>query len=202
MLNAFNLFKTNIASARTLSGLFDFLTATLTVPHQFDDLLRSQLVYAISALDKLNHDLIRIGMVGTFTGTRSPTAKYQGFTISTETHSQIMSATVPPKEYWFESEIVQKHKVLAFQDPAKIADGLSLIWDEKHKWAVIAAEIGMSETDVKLKLKTIVDRRNLIVHEADLNPYTGTKYDIDKNEAKSATDLIESIGSAIFNLVK
>jgi len=42
----------------------------------YDDLLRSQVVYAVSAFDKLIHDLVRIGMVQIFSGARPATAKY------------------------------------------------------------------------------------------------------------------------------
>ena len=64
---------------------------------------------------------------------------------------------MPPKEHFFEQEIIKKHKLLSFQDPAKIADGLSLIWNENQKWKQIALKMAMGENEVRTTLKTICD---------------------------------------------
>jgi hypothetical protein len=39
---------------------------------------------------------------------------------------------------------------LSFQDPETVAEGLSLIWDEKQKWAMIAGAIGWARTGATL----------------------------------------------------
>ena len=201
MLSQFTIFDNNIKSIKELSDLYDFLTGTLKVPFNFDDILRSKIVYGVSAFDKLMHDLVRVGMVETFSGRRLPTDKYLTYQISLESHVQITSATIPPKEYWFENSIVQKHKLLAFQDPFKVADALSLIWNEKHKWQTISGTLGMIEKDVTTRLKTIVDRRNIIVHEADINPATGIKFPITKTEAEESVGFLYNIGTTIYNCV-
>src|SRR5206468_1782549 len=60
MLNAKGVFYRNIRQAIELGVLYDHLSNTVAIPEQFDDLLRSQIVNAVSAFDKLMHDLIRI----------------------------------------------------------------------------------------------------------------------------------------------
>ncbi len=195
-------FKSNLSVCNNLSALYDYLETTLTVPYSFDDILRAQLVYAVSAFDKLMHDFIRIGMIDIFNGKRAPTAKYLNYSVSLETHAQLSNATVPPKEYWLTMNIMQSHKQLSFQEPAKVADGLSLIWGETHKWQKIANLMNSDENSVKLKLKTIVDRRNNIVHEADIDPYSGTRYPIAKNETNDAIQHISNVADAIYNLIK
>jgi hypothetical protein len=202
MLNALSVFDRNIASARHLTSLFDYLSQKVAGPLSFDDLLRSQVVYSVSALDKLMHDLVRIGMVEAYTGVRRPTPKFSAEAISLQLHSALVGATVPPKEVLFEQEVIRKLGYIAFQDPDKISDGLSLIWDEKQKWDKIAAQMGEPASTVRTRLKLIVARRNAIVHEADMSPLTTIKTPITKTECSEITDFLHVCGRAITNLVK
>ncbi|WP_217607253.1 hypothetical protein [Chitinophaga sp. GbtcB8] len=96
----------------------------LKLPNDLSDLLRAQWVYAVSALDKLIHEFVRIGMIETFNGSRNKTSKFNSFPVSMSTLINIQSSSVPPSHYWFEQEIIQRHKQLSFQDPEKIADAL------------------------------------------------------------------------------
>jgi hypothetical protein len=201
MHNALALFQANIGSARNLSAVHAFLAANVVTPLSYDDLLRSQLVYAVSALDKLLHDLIRIGMVQTFTGIRQPTAKYLTESISLELHGNLVLASVPPKEYLFEQAIFLKLNTMSFQEPTKIADGLSYIWDETHKWQKIAAAMTMAQDAAKTELKLIVDKRNAIVHEADIDPMTSAKRPLTEAECIRATDFVSHCGVVIAQLV-
>ena|ERR1700728_649622 len=66
MLNAKGVFHKNIQQALELGILYNHLSTMVTIPEQFDDLLRSQIVNAVSAFDRLMHDLIRVGMVKVF----------------------------------------------------------------------------------------------------------------------------------------
>ncbi len=201
MLNSLRLFEKNIADSAQLLALFEFSSSNLP-GMVFDDLLRAHLVYSVSAFDKLIHDLVKIGMVEIFTNNRPATPKYLNEGISLEIHNKITSATIPFREYYFENEVVRKLSFLSFQDPDKVADGLSFIWRESHKWQNIAAHIGVDQHTAKTTLKTIVARRNQIVHEADIDITTGKKYMIDKTETETACNFILSCGQAIYNNVK
>jgi hypothetical protein len=77
MYKALELFRLNIRDARKLTGLYEYLETSITVPYSFDDLLRAQMVYSVSAFDKLIHDIVRIGMMEIFTGKRKPTGASQ-----------------------------------------------------------------------------------------------------------------------------
>jgi hypothetical protein len=207
MIGAFNQFKQNMRYVKELDALYVYLTTTLHLPNDLGDLLRSQWVMSVSALDKLIHDLIRIGMVDAFEGRRTQTRKFQNFGISTSTMTNILTSIgstspVYPASYWFEQEVVQKHQHLAFQDSDKIADGLSLIWDENHKWQYLAAPMGMPQQDLITTIKTIATRRNKIVHEADFDILTGLRNRIDKVDTDSVVPFIEKLGEEIYNAVK
>jgi hypothetical protein len=166
MLNALAVFDRSIDEARHLTSLYDYLSRQITVPYPFEDLLRAQVVYAVGAFDKLMHDIIRIGMLESFLGTRVPTPKYLAETISLEFHGTLLSASIPPKELLFEREIAKKLGWQAFQRPDIVADGLSLVWGENKKWEKIAAAMGSDQQTVTTKLRLIATRRNAIVHES------------------------------------
>ncbi|RWQ57825.1 HEPN domain-containing protein [Mesorhizobium sp.] len=201
MYNAAAIFEASIGEARNLTALFDFLTANVKTPFPYDDLLRSQIVYSVSAFDKLMHDIVRIGMVSCYAGTRAPTDRYLAEPVSLQIHSSLVGATIPPKEFIFEQEIVTKLSRLSFQDPDKVTDGLSLIWKEKQKWAKIAAAMGKTADDARTTLKLIVGRRNAIVHESDMNPLTNVKTTISAAETKDVTDFLQNCGTSIVGLV-
>ncbi len=215
MLNAAAQFRASIAEARQSSVLFDYLTTNVGPPISFDDLLRFQLVFSVSAFDKLIHDLIRIGMRDCFIGLRVPTAKYKAETIGLEFH-EVLAAKIeaevratllnqppslPPKQFLFEQEIQRKLSLLSFQDPDRVAEGLSLIWAEKHKWDKIAGQMGLPAQTVRTQLRLLVTRRNAIVHEADNDPVLATKQPISRQIAIDSTDFIERCGSTIAQLV-
>lgn len=195
-------FKLSIQSAKDLSGLYQYLTTTHAVPFPFDDLLRSQVVYTVSAFDKLMHDIIRIGMGETFTGSRPATEKYHAETITIRFHRDLVGATIPPREFLFDAEVARKLGYVSFQDPQKVSDGLSLIWSEPHKWQRIAASLSVPAEEAKTKLKIIVMRRNAIVHESDWDPITSGKKAISLSECADITDFIERCGASIVSLVR
>jgi len=201
MRSALTLFKKNMQEAKHLTSLYEYLESNIKSPLSFDDLLRSQIVYSVSAFDKLIHDVIRIGMVEIFMGQRNPTPQYLAESISILVYNELIDATVPPKEYIFEQAIIRKLKIIAYQDPKKVAEGLSYIWDEKQKWQKIAMKMAMDDKTAKTTLKLIVDRRNVIVHEADIDPLTNKKYSISKSDCKSVTDFISKCGEEIVGLV-
>lgn len=201
MYSSLAAYRNNIASVRELATLHDYLYTNLKSPMTFDDLLRFQIVYSVSALDKLIHDIIRIGMVQIFIGTRPATSKYLAERISMSAYVNLSSATIPPKEYYFEQEIISKLGIVAYQSPDNIADGLSYIWDEKHKWQKIAAAMAIKEEQARTQLKLIVDRRNKIAHEADVDITSGGKFAISKSDCESTVLFIEKCGEEIVKLV-
>jgi hypothetical protein len=201
MYSALVLFKENIDEAKKMVSLYEFLEGAIKSPLSFDDLLRYQVVYSVSAFDKLIHDVVRMGIMEIFLGTRPPTPKYLAETMSTQTYNDLIYATIPPKEYIFEQAIIKKLKIVSYQDPDKVSEGLSYIWEEKQKWKKIAAKMMMDDSTAKKTLKLIASRRNSIVHEADIDPSKNLKYSISKSECQSITEFLYQCGEAIVDLV-
>lgn len=199
-----------------METLYRHLKDDLELLDDLSDMLRAQWVYAVSALDKLIHELVRIGMLQAFVGNRTKTNAFNSFSMSLKTHLeiqqvaiqlaiQVIQSTNTPlletPEHFFEQEIIVKHKLLAFQEPGKITEALSLIWKEEHKWQKIASSLNMPEDKVRNDLKSIVSRRNQIVHEADIDLQTNLRKDIDETDVKEAVEFILKLGESIFNAV-
>jgi hypothetical protein len=117
-------------------------------------------------------------------------------------HGELVGATVPPKEYLFEQEIIRKFRVQSYQEPSKVAEGLSLIWEETHKWQKIGEKMGLIPDDARTKLRLITTRRNAIVHEADIDPISHMQNTISRAECQDITDFLENCGNAITYLVQ
>ena len=203
MHRAKSRFDDAILRVRNLDSLYIHLTTTLHFPaNDVSDILRSELVYVISAFDKFMHDIIKQGMLDTFLGHRVATPTYKNFTINLSQLEAIKNATTFPSPVdIFEGIIIQSHSYLSFQDHEKLTPALSLIWLENHKWQRIATCMGKTENDVKVELKNIVIRRNQIVHEGDLDSSTGTLQNIRHVDTVNSVDFIERLGNCIYSLV-
>lgn len=204
MLVAKNHFDTSFNRVREIHALYKHLKNDLHFNSSFlDDLLRSEIVYIISALDKFIHDIVRIGILESQNGLRPVTPSLNNFPIS---FSQLNLITSPIPSIninqVIENTIIENHKHLSFQDPEKITQALSLIWNENHKWNKISAFLGINEQNLKVELKNIVIRRNQIVHEADLNLFTNSIQSIDEIDVENSVNFINNLVNSIYTLVK
>lgn len=202
MHNSLVLFSDNLNRVRNLDRVYEYLSKQILDLVSFDDLLRFQIVYAVSAFDKLIHDFVRIGMVQIFSGSRTPTDKYLSETMPVRLYIDLMSATAPPREFLFEAEVVNKLKKFSFQEPDRVAEGLSYIWNEPHKWQKIAISLGKQDGEVRKRLKLIVDRRNMIVHEADIDLISKMRHPISRSECNDVTNFLDLCGRKIYELIQ
>ncbi|WP_295093666.1 HEPN domain-containing protein [Ruminococcus sp.] len=202
MNNALAVFNSLINQCSTTMVIYEYLESN-SIPLDSSDLLRWQYVLSVSALDKYIHDIVRYGMIEEFIGNKVETKSYKGVKIDLSIASSIKNSTAPELE--FSNEILRQHSFKAFQDPDKISEALSLIWEEKHKWAVISSNMPyvISENDLKTKLKNIVIRRNQIVHEGDcLSTQPPLQQQIiSKNDTIDVINFIKDIVNAIENSI-
>jgi hypothetical protein len=202
MPDALTVFRANMGDADALTSLYDFLTESVGGPLNFDDLLRSKFVYAVSAFDKLIHDIVRQGMVEIYLGRRPPTPRYLAEPVPMSVAVQLITPSAAPSEVVFEQTVRAKLKTLSFQDPDKVSDGLAYIWNEAQKWQKIASAIGLDDKVTRTTLKVIATRRNSIVHEADIDPVSETKFPIGRNEVEDVSTLLRKVGEAIYVLTR
>ena len=102
-----------------------------------------------------------------------------------------------PISIWVETAIRKSHSFLSFQHPDKLAEAIRLIHSDPI-WPALENRIGVPAKDLKEHLKLIVDRRNKIAHEADIDPsYPGLRWPITKHDTSVATDYLVSLVEAI-----
>ena len=98
----------------------------------------------------------------------------------------------------FDSDIVYK----TFKQPDSIADAIRLISDKKL-WLEVASIMGRTDKEIKQELKIIIDRRNKIAHEADIDPTLslGNRWAIDEIMVGSAVNFIEQVVDSIHSIL-
>jgi hypothetical protein len=103
---------------------------------------------------------------------------------------------------WLENEIRESLSFKSFQQPDKIADAIRLISDKKL-WDEVSTKIGKPTKDIKQQLILIVDRRNKIAHEADIDPTfnIGNRWNIDEFLVNDAVDFIEQVVESIHQML-
>lgn len=195
MQQALDQFDRNIARARSLAGLSTSLSHLTTPAVDTTDLLRAALVLSVSALDHFVHEFARIGMIEIHRNGRSAPPAHLQFkvTLAAVREAQLeVSGTG-----WLDQAVRKAHRWLSFQDPDKLADAVRLI-SPVNLWECVARELTSDVATTKAKLRAIVDRRNKIAHEADMDPTNpGERWPIDDALVASAIDFIESMVRAI-----
>lgn len=106
------------------------------------------------------------------------------------------------KSSWLEDEIRERLGYQSFQQADKIADAIRCISDKKL-WDEVANKMSKPTKDIKQQLNSIVDRRNKIAHEADIDPTfnIGTRWYIDDVLAGDAVDFIEQVVESIHQVL-
>lgn len=190
-------FDSGITSIRDLTATIKQIDGLTTNLLDLSDLYRSQIVLVVSALDHFIHSFVLEEMLEIYSGRRSTTNSFNDYPIpisSVQTGRPSMSTIA--------SHIRQKHSWLTFQDPIKIADALRLISDKKV-WEEVAPHFRISAGDLKTKLKLIVDRRNKIAHEADMDPsFPGRKWPISEQIVTETVDFISELASEIYRKIR
>lgn len=103
-------------------------------------------------------------------------------------------------EVWLGEAIRDRHSWLSFQHPDKIADAVRLVSPVKL-WDEVGKELGISAQEAKLRLRVVVDRRNQIAHEADMDPANpGFRWPISDALVAESLENIAKAAEAIFKV--
>ncbi|WP_232023722.1 HEPN domain-containing protein [Microcystis viridis] len=71
-------------------------------------------------------------------------------------------------------------------------------------WAEVAGQLNKPAKDIKSQLSAIVERRNQIAHEADIDPSygIGSRWNIDENMVNDAVTFIEQLVENIHQVLE
>ncbi len=201
MQSAIDLFRLSIARVRDLIAVHNSLKAQASSVLDLSDMLRAALVLAVSALDYYIHEVVRIGMLEIHRGQRPEPPAFSRFQISLGNARAGINAG-QNIDSWLEDEIRQRHSYKSFQQPEAIADAIRLISDKKL-WEEVSTNMSRPAKDIKQQLNRIVDRRNKIAHEADIDPSypIGDRWPIDELLVNEAVDFIEQVVESIHNIL-
>lgn len=198
MKKAFDNFVFGIERASDAHALYEGLTVKVSPILRLDDFLRFEIVQAVSALDAFVHELALLGMLEVVDGVRPPTVQFDKFPFCAES---VLKFRATGNVNLLANDIIQKHSYLSFQHPDKIADAIRL-FSKVELWNEVGAKISRKPKDLKRELSLIVDRRNKIVHEGDLDPtFPMQRWPILPIHSEGARLLIYEIGVAIFEVV-
>jgi len=184
-----------------LKGLHAYLEANLTAALSPDEILRSEWVARVSALDLFVHELIATGLVEIFEGLRPVCPGYSKLSCSSDTAMRIRNATESSDaSAAFTLDVRARLSRITYQFPEDIADGIRLI-SPCELWNEIALRRGATASTkttvakgLKRDLSLVVERRNKIAHEGDLQPGTPRlPWAIIRSDVDIASQLIESI---------
>ena len=201
MQSAIDLFRISIARVRDLIDVHNSLKAQASSVLDLSDMLRAALVLAVSALDYYIHEVVRIGMLEIHRGQRPEPPAFSRFQISLGNARAGINAG-QNIDSWLEDEIRQRHSYKSFQQPEAIADAIRLISDKKL-WEEVSTNMGSPAKSIKQQLSLIVDRRNTIAHEADIDPTLslGNRWPIDELLVNEAVDFIEQVVESIHKIL-
>ncbi|MES2294049.1 MAG: hypothetical protein V4527_12180 [Pseudomonadota bacterium] len=198
MLAALKSFEMNMGRVRSLHALRESFSSRVTPVVDLSDMLRAEVVLAVSALDHFVHELTRLGMLESWKGNRKKTDAFGRFHLSLS--AAALLTNTPSAMTVLETEIRNRHSFLSFQHPEKISDAVRLFSDVKL-WEAVGNRLGEDASAIKSSLVLIVDRRNKIAHEADVDPsYPGQRWPINVSLVEGIFSRIESISTAIYSV--
>jgi hypothetical protein len=191
------------------AAIHGYLANHATGALQPDELLRAEWAARVSALDLFVHELVAQNLVEIFEGTRPTCPGFSRMVVSGECLLRIQAAATPAERRTaFDLEVRTKLSRVTYQYPDDIADGIRMIspcklWNEVAiKLGATAATVGSETESLKKKLSVIVDRRNKIVHEGDLQPtIPRIPWPIVASDVKDVASFIDSIIAAIDGVI-
>jgi hypothetical protein len=191
------------------AALHGYMLTHGTAAVQPDELLRAEWAARVSALDLYVHELVARNLVEIFEGIRPRCPGFARFQVSGDALMRIQAAaTAGDQRTAFDLEVRTRLSRITFQAPDEIADGIRMV-SPCALWNEIALKLGATTAtaqtvagDLKKQLSLIVDRRNKIVHEGDLQPTVPrTPWLISRTDVTDVTNFIRQIVDAIDRIV-
>lgn len=202
MQEAIDQFRANLARVRNFGSIVEELLAQTTSVDDLTDVLRAELVLAVSALDHYIHEVVRIGMLESYRGSRPRTSQFRRFQVSLGSALDAVSVADALNDNWINEEIRSRHGFRSFQTPDHIAAAIRLI-SGVILWSEVAVRMRTSPEEIRETLIGIVDRRNKIAHEADMSPLLSQgRTPIDREMVTEAVDFLERVAETIHTVIR
>lgn len=150
--------------AEGLRLVFEYMNSNAPAAYDCSDILRSATVLSVSAFDLFVHEIYRLEILRRL--------EFKQDILALKVPFAAMIAPESLKADIVDDCVRRENSYKSFVAPDKVADCLRVLIE--NPWEKIAAEAGSSPAELKAQLKGVVDLRNRIAHEADINPaYAG-----------------------------
>ncbi len=189
------LFDSHLQECREAITLYEHFEKTSIYRADFN--LRFVWIAAVSALDQYISQLILEVATEAYANKIALTPKLLSDGVLLSNALELRDANSVDLILIFKRILSECISHKSFQHPDKIAEGLSYIWSQKHKWQHIAGVLQITMDELKGTLESIVDRRNLIAHNADYDEARGEKLPVDKIQAREVIKFLAAIASVI-----
>ncbi len=180
------IFDQALVDVQAIEGLHVAVSSMTTTALDPSDMLRAGIVLVASAIDTYAHRIALIGIV----------AQFQGHLPKKNVRIPINivgSATSTISTSQFENEIRSQLSYQTFQQPDKYAEALRHAGVE-DLWQKLGLSMGVAASDAKRQLALVIDRRNKIAHESDLDRSTPPqKWPISLQDLQSARHNVDRI---------
>ncbi|MBN1684920.1 MAG: hypothetical protein JXR65_12790 [Bacteroidales bacterium] len=206
MQQAIDTFKLNISSVRQIDVIYQFLMQNEVKTLDLSELLRTEIVLSVSALDNFISDIIHICLIQTFKGNIQIPADFakpfKEFQIDMQTLVQISAAATSDEKLFCLGNFIRKYNSKnPYQDPKQIESAMLLL-GIRNLWTKVGTELAMKGDDVKRELANIVWQRHKIAHEADFDYLTQSKRIRDRQSTLFAIEFLEKLCVSIYTIVK
>lgn len=206
MIKPIEQFKLHISEIKKMRDLYKYNLHILSPGIDIDGVLRSEIVFIVSALDQYIHQVILDRMVDIILNNRSNPSSFCKLLLGLDSLNNILSTlntgSITDVVPFIEQDIKIKLSWRSFQQPDKINEALKMI-NDKNIWKEVSTLYGMTVNDIKERLSVIVKRRDCIAHEADFDPVNNCQYPISPSVTKEAVnfiiDIVFIMDSIIFN---
>lgn len=188
-----SFFDDQITLLHSLSSIYQYLQDTASLMDT-SYLLRSEYVLIISAFDNYLHSIVR---------RKLRTAFFSAQTLPTEFNLPIEICRLIRNE---PSESTQQSLLDSalrchlekdsFQSPKSVEYALGLI-GVKHVWRHASSTLGDTPEHIRNQLALIIQRRNQIAHEADIDYSTAMLRSIDLQTVVDCRNFLENLVSSI-----
>ena len=152
MQTAIDQFRLDLERVRNLGSLHSILSTQTTAALDLTDLLRSELVMVVSALDLYIHEVVRLGMLECFRGQRARTDAFHRFQVTLG--GTIQAISTPGSDVWLDEQIRDRFGHRSFQQPEDIADAIRHI-SSVELWNSVASQMQSNSKDVRDRLRLV-----------------------------------------------
>lgn len=203
MRSALDIFRSNIKSVIELHALHEQFSKLLPAL-DLNEILRSEYVLVISALDRYLHDIVREHLLNIDLSKMAldNITSQKEYPISLFTVKSLLEEPdETTKKQLIATDLKKSLEKISFQSSSSVESALRLIGCKKI-WKSLGIKLSKTSDDAKRTLDIMIRRRNIIAHQADIsNENTLEKNEINRADVDEEITFIVSLVESINQII-